>query len=128
MPSERQREAARMLRIALRDLKAARSMVDLDLFDEPSWGFHVQQATEKALKALISALEHEYPRTHDLALLFRLVNDFGGNPIPYQALENFTAFGAKLRYEDEEEPLNLDRTVWNQLCADLLVHVASLIA
>ena len=48
-------------------------MLEADLFDEVTWGFQVQQATEKALKAWISVLEHEYPRTHDLALLFRLV-------------------------------------------------------
>ncbi len=127
MPSDRQREAARMLQISHRDLKAARSMLKADLFDEVTWGFQVQQATEKALKAWISVLEHEYPRTHDLALLFRLVMDLGGDPSPYQTLENFTAFGARLRYEDVEEPLNLDRDAWNQLCADLLAHLASLI-
>lgn len=54
MPSECQREAARMLRLAQRDLKAALSMIDPDLFDEASWGFHLQQATEKALKAWIA--------------------------------------------------------------------------
>ena len=46
MPSECQREAVRMLRLAQRDLKAALSMIDPDLFDEASWGFHLQQATE----------------------------------------------------------------------------------
>jgi HEPN domain-containing protein len=100
-----------MLRIAHRDLKAARSMVDYALFDEASWGVHVQQATEKASKAWISALEHEYSSTHDLALLCRL----------------FTAFGARPRYGDKEEPLNLDRVAWNRLCADLFSHVAVLI-
>lgn len=39
MPSDGQREATRMLRIAQRDLKAARSMLDADLFDETTWGF-----------------------------------------------------------------------------------------
>ena len=127
MPSDRHREAARILRIAHRDFKAARYMLDADLFDEATWGFQVQQATEKALKAWIAALEHEYPRTHDLALLCRLVMDFGGDPSPYLSLENFTPFGARLRYEDEQEPLNLNRDAWNQLCAELLAHVASLI-
>jgi hypothetical protein len=98
MPSDRHREAARILRIAHRDFKA--------------W---------------IAALEHEYPRTHDLALLCRLVMDFGGDPSPYLSLENFTPFGARLRYEDEQEPLNLNRDAWNQLCAELLAHGASLI-
>ena len=127
MPSDRQREAARMLRIAHRDLKAARSMLDPDLFDEASWGFHVQQATEKALKAWISAPEEQYPRTHDLALLDQLIIDCGGDPTRFLSLENFTPFGSRLRYDEEAEPENLDRVLWNQLCADLLVHVASLI-
>jgi hypothetical protein len=30
-----------MLRLAQRDLKAALSMIDPDLFDEASWGFHL---------------------------------------------------------------------------------------
>ena len=127
MPSDRQREAARMLRIAHRDLKTASSMLDTDLFDEASWGFHVQQATEKALKAWISALEQIYPRTHDLSLLGQLSIDCGGDPTPFQSLENFTPFGSKLRYDDEPDSLNLDRADWNQLCADLLAHVAFLI-
>jgi len=127
MPSDRQREAARMLRIARRDLKASRSMLDPDLFDEASWGFHVQQATEKALKAWISALEQEYPRTNDLSLLGQLIIDCGGDPTRFQSLENFTPFGSRFRYDDEPDALNLDRAAWNQLCADLLDHVASLL-
>ncbi|SBO43402.1 conserved protein of unknown function [Cyanobium sp. NIES-981] len=102
-------------------------MLDPDLFDEATWGFHVQQATEKALKAWMSALERDYPRTHDLALLGQLIIDGGGDPTPFQSLENFTPFGARLRYDDEPEVLNLDRAAWNQLCADLLEQVASLI-
>jgi HEPN domain-containing protein len=116
-----------MLRIAQRDLKAARSMLDADLFDETTWGFQIQQATEKALKAWISVLGHEYPYTHDLALLNRLIGDFGGDPSAFQPLQRFSPFGARLRYDDEPESLNLDRATWNQLCADLLEHVASLI-
>ena len=62
-----------MLRIAQRDLKAARAMLDGDAFEEPTWG------------------------------------------------------NSRLRYEDDQEPLNLDRAAWNQLCADLLDHVGSLL-
>jgi hypothetical protein len=50
-----------------------------------------------------------------------------GDPSRYQSLENFTPFGARLLYEGEQEPLSLDRVAWNQLCADLLEHVAWLI-
>lgn len=116
-----------MLRLARRDLKAAVSMIDPELFEEASWGFHVQQATEKALKAWISALDKDYPRTHDLALLMRLVMDFGGDPSSYEALTNFSPFGARWRYEDDLGSLNLIRQEWNQLCTDLVEHVAELI-
>jgi hypothetical protein len=68
-----------------------------------------------------------YPRTHDLSLLDQLIFDFGGDTTRFQSLENFTPFGSVLRYDDEPDFLNLDRAVWNQLCADLLAHVASLI-
>jgi HEPN domain-containing protein len=127
MQDDFRREAARLLRIAHRDLKAARAMLDGGIFDEATWGFQIQQATEKAFKAWISCLGHEYPLTHDLALLCRLISDFGGDPATFQPLEQFSPFGARLRYDDEPESLNLDRAVWNQRCADLLEHVAGLI-
>jgi hypothetical protein len=62
----------------------------------------------------------------DLLLLCRLINDLGGDPSPFQQLVNFSPFGTRLRY-DEEESLGLDRALWNQRCADLLDHVAALI-
>jgi len=115
-----------MLRVAQRDLKAARSMLDNDAFEEPTWGYQIQQATEKALKAWISSLNHDYPRTHDLALLYSLIRDLGDDPFPFQQLVRFSPFGTRIRYDDVEA-LGLDRSFWNQLCADLLSHVASLL-
>lgn len=126
MPAEARPDAALMLRIAQRDLKAARGMLDEEAFDEASWGYQIQQATEKALKAWISCLGQDYPRTHDLLLLCGLISDLGGDPSPFQQLMNFSPFGTRLRY-DEAEPLGLERALWNQRCADLLAHVASLL-
>jgi HEPN domain-containing protein len=126
MPAEGRRDAALMLRIAQRDFKAARAMLDEDAFEEATWGYQIQQATEKALKAWIFCLGHPYPRTHDLVLLCALISDLGGDPSPFQPLVNFNPFGTRLRY-DEEEPLGLERGLWNQRCADLLAHVAALI-
>ena len=126
MPAEGRPDAALMLRIAQRDLKAARGMLDEDAFDEATWGYQIQQATEKALKAWISCTGQHYPRTHDLLLLCGLIRDLGGDPSPFQQLVNFNPFGTRLRY-DEDESLGLDRALWNQRCADLLDHVASLL-
>ena len=47
--------AESMLSIAKKDVKALRSMLDPDKFDVETFGFHAQQAMEKALKAWISA-------------------------------------------------------------------------
>ena len=126
MLAEGRPDAALMLRIARRDLKAARGMLDEEVFDEATWGYQIQQATEKALKAWISCQGQDYPRTHDLLLLCGLISDLGGDPSPFQQLVNFNPFGTRLRY-DEEESLGLDRALWNQRCADLLDHVGSLI-
>jgi hypothetical protein len=70
-----------MLRIAQRDLKAARSI-----------------------------LGHHYPRTHDLALLCALIRDLGGDPTPFQPLVRFSPFGTRIRY-DEVAPLGLERSL-----------------
>jgi hypothetical protein len=40
---------------------------------------------------------------------------------------NFTAFATRLRYEEDDATMDLDRLSWNNRCADLLGHVASLI-
>ncbi len=126
MPPEGRPDAALMLRVAHRDLKAARSMLDEDAFEEPTWAYQIQQATEKALKAWIARLDHDYPRTHDPALLSSLIGDLGADPSPYQPLLRFSPYGTRIRYDDVET-LGLDRSFWNQRCAELLDHVGSLL-
>ena len=44
-------DALALVAIARRDLKAAQGMTDPTAFHEAVWGFQVQQAVEKALKA-----------------------------------------------------------------------------
>ena len=64
------------LRIANRDLRTAMAMVDFSVFEEDSWGFYIQQATEKGLKALLLLnLPEQPPFTHDLRLLFQMLRD-----------------------------------------------------
>jgi HEPN domain-containing protein len=66
------------LRIAARDLRTARAMADPSVFEEDSWGFSIQQATEKALKAwLLPRLPEQPPFTHNLRLLFQMLLDQG---------------------------------------------------
>ncbi len=44
-------DAERMLALARVDLKATRNMLDPALFEDSVFGFHAQQAVEKALKS-----------------------------------------------------------------------------
>ena len=116
------------LRIAHRDLRAAKAMADSSVFEEVSWAFYLQQATEKALKAwLLLLLPEQPPFTHNLRLLFQMLRDLGADIEPFRALSRFTLFAVLRRYDEEPDVEDLDRAAWNQLCADLLEHVASLI-
>ncbi|HVX31815.1 MAG TPA: HEPN domain-containing protein [Solirubrobacterales bacterium] len=77
-------------------------------------GFHVQQAIEKWLKALIAAGGEAFEHTHDLARLLSLATD--GRPAPpvdTDYLLAMTQYSVPLRYEDllDAEPLDRERAV-----------------
>ena len=75
--------ATGFLRIAHRDLRTAWAMADASLFDEATWGFHLQQAIEKALKAWLLVLTPEQPPfSHNLRLLFQMLRDHVSSLIP----------------------------------------------
>lgn len=119
---------AAFLRIAHRDLRAARAMADSSVFEEDCWGFYIQQATEKALKAwLLLLLPEQPPFTHNLRLLFQMLRDQGADIEPFRALSRFTLFAVLRRYDEEPDLEHLDRVTWNQRCAELLDHVGSLL-
>jgi hypothetical protein len=118
--------AAGFLRIAHRDLRTALAMADSSLFEEATWGFHLQQAIEKALKAWLLVLTPEQPPfSHNLRLLFQMLRDQGAAVEPFVGLSRFTLYAVVWCYDEDPDVEHLDRTVWNQLCADLLDHVAS---
>ena len=72
-------ESARMMELARRDLRAPQGMAgDTVAFTDEIFGFHAQQAVEKACKAWICGLGVVYPKTHDLDLLFHLLADRSG--------------------------------------------------
>lgn len=64
------------------------------------------------------------PFTHNLRLLFQMLLDRGVAVQPFVGLSRFTFFAVMRRYDEEPELENLNRPAWNQLCADLLPHVA----
>lgn len=94
-------KCARMLvEAAQRDVLALRSMTAGA--PEESFGFHVQQAAEKALKAWLALLGEVYPLTHSLELLLDLL---AGRDVQvdvqleaFRGLVLFTPFAVEFRY------------------------------
>jgi len=83
-------------------------------------GFHAQQAVEKSLKAVLSASEVRYERTHALDYLIGLV-ETNGIDAPTEALaeaEALTGWAVEFRYETDGEP-PLDRGAVLMLIDDI---------
>jgi HEPN domain-containing protein len=118
-------ESLALLRIARRDLQAA-ELLQNPVADEANWGFQIQQAVEKALKAWLFSLGDDPPLSHNLTALFGRITDRGGFVEPYLPLEAFTAFAVQFRYDSEPEPMDLDRQHWYQQAEVLVDHVASI--
>ena len=119
-------DARSMLTIARRDLKPAWILQDASIA-EASWGFQVQQAVEKALKAWLFQLGDSPPFTHDLVVLFKRLLRVGADVEAHRDLARFTDFSVQFRYDAEPEPMGLDRAEWLQRAEQLVEHVTSLI-
>lgn len=107
-----------------RDVEALRGMSDATVFADEIFGFHVQQAAEKLLKAWIALLGESYPLTHDLELLFNLLQKLGIATSGFAGLIEFTPYAVQFRYEAigfETEPL--DRQAGLALVESLLAQV-----
>ena len=119
-------EAHAMLRVARRDLKAAR-LLAVEEAEEASWGFQMQQAIEKAFKAWILSCGLRVPFTHDIADLLQLLSEQGVEIAPYLLFSQFTLFAVQYRYDDEPENLDLNRQEWLAVVQALLDDVEQLV-
>jgi hypothetical protein len=102
-------EAEGLLKIATADLETAEASSDPAVFREGAWGFWLQQAVEKALKAWLLHLDVGAPLTHDLRRLLLAV------------------FAVQFRYDADPTPLGLDRAHYNRQVKALLARVNALI-
>lgn len=123
--------ARSLLRMAHKDFNALLGMQGNSLFADEIFGFHVQQATEKALKAWLCTYgSGSYPMTHELARLFSLLENQGAGVEPYWSLVQYTLFAVQARYEegvaDMDEPI--DRAAEIRNVSDLLTCVEKLIS
>jgi HEPN domain-containing protein len=123
-------QARNFLSIASKDYRALCGMEDPEVFSSEIFGFHVQQAAEKALKAWLCILGVPFPKTHDLDELGALLEE-AGQKIPkfLQTLLEFTDFAVAFRYDafpDLEG--DIDRDVCIDQVGRLLQYVQQILA
>ena len=107
MPRPERQLPRRLLRKAAADLTAARTLADDPEQADEVVGFHVQQTVEKSVKAVLASLEIDYPLTHDVDFLVRLLSR-RDVPVPGALLEArwVSMWGVVTRYEDVETVLD----------------------
>ena len=111
-----------MLGAAERDLLTLRSMNHEA--PEESFGFHLQQAVEKATKAWIAGLGEQFPLTLSIETLLRRLEALCVDTSPFGGLAEFTPYAVTFRYEGvgpEAEPI--DREAMIALAETLLARV-----
>ena len=117
--------ALTMLDSAMSDVNALANMLDSERFDDRVFGFHAQQAVEKALKAWLLGLGHSHSFTHDLSLLLHELKQAGVVVHPYAKFLDLTSYAVRFRYDQipiDDEPL--DRTELLDDVQALAAHVA----
>jgi HEPN domain-containing protein len=120
--------AQSVLKMAHKDFKALRGMMNAEVFDEEIFGFHAQQASEKCLKSWLAFLGKEYPLTHDLTVLLELLRAEGQNIERYWGLVELNAYGVRFRYESHEiYDEALDRPAAIQSVEALMTNVQRLL-
>lgn len=104
-------DAARVLLVkAHDDLQALGNMLDQRMFSNAIFGFHAQQAVEKAAKAWLIVLGWDPPFTHDLReLLFELEQRVGSDAERWRDFLALNPFAARWRYDEEPRVHELDR-------------------
>ncbi|MEN6402517.1 MAG: HEPN domain-containing protein, partial [Armatimonadia bacterium] len=67
--------------------------------------FHAQQAVEKSLKALLAMHDVDYPLTHNVQWLLRLVGEFHPHLNEFtEPLEAFELYAVPVRYDEMLTP------------------------
>ncbi len=120
--------ARMMLSMARKDLTALQNMLDLNAFANEIFGFHAQQAVEKALKAWLSLIDVDYPRIHDLEELLVLLESHRETVSErFYALIDLTDFAVQFRYASFEDFDNqLDRAEMIHQVTELVEYVEKL--
>ena len=101
--------ARMLLDAATRHVNALRAMRRSDEIPDEAFGFHVQQAAEKLLKAWIALLGDVYPPIHDIEELLNLLASRGVAVKSFGGLVGFTPYAVEFRYagvDPDAEPFD----------------------
>ena len=122
--------ARSMLRMAHKDFNALVGMQESPLFADEIFGFHVQQAVEKASKAWLCTRDVIYPMTHEVTRLLALLENQSAEVEKFWPLVQYTMFAVQARYEEDVTELDepIDRAVAVENVRELLAHVEQMIA
>ena len=116
--------ARMLLDAAERDVAVLRVICRSDEVSDEIFGFHVQQAAEKLLKAWIALLGEVYPLTRSIERLFNLLADQGVAVEPFRKLIDYTPYVLEFRYTgvdssteaiDREGALAIDEALQEQV-------------
>jgi len=118
------KHARLLLEMARKDYRALMGMADSSIFADEIFGFHVQQAAEKAAKAWLALRGSEVPRTHSLGTLLAVLGESGESVEPYWRLVEFQIFAVQYRYETISQAADaIDRADAVRAIEELLVKV-----
>lgn len=112
-----------LLRIAFVDLETAEASSNPPVFREGAWGFWLQQAVEKALKAWLLQLGGDPPLTHDLRRLLLLLEAKGVATAGLEPLAQLTVDAVQFRYDADAAPIGLNREALNLQVKELIARV-----
>jgi HEPN domain-containing protein len=108
-PEEAKRELVRQwLEKADDDWRLSRRLATDSSYAEAT-AFHAQQAVEKYLKAFLTWHQVEFPKTHDIKRLLRLVSECDPS-LTEEASDSadLTAYAVEYRYPGEYPPVTTD--------------------
>ena len=129
--AERVAEVRRWLRYAEEDLLAAEAALEQPSMVPRHACWLAQQSAEKAIKAVLIALQIDFPRRHDLDALRNLVPAGWQFKEDHPDLTTLTEWAVEARYPGEwPEAIDVDaelatqqaRALWISVCSDLASH------
>ena len=96
------KHARELMQRARSDFNALRVMLDKDAIAEEIFGFHAQQAIEKALKAWIDSMGLDYPVTHNLGDLLDILKQANVKVEGRRYFLKFNLYAVLFRYVSPE--------------------------